>query len=182
MSTAALFPSDARKKFVDLTGSRYDGMVRRLAAKKPAILVPFSKERFRAYVLEQFMGDQYDGAIECRWCLRMITLEECAFDHSVPLERGGSPDLSNLDAPCAEDNARKGIMLPDEYRRLLAFLERELPFARVDILKRLQEHPRLLAKHRYDEFAIREIKAKGQWPKKAKKSKPPLQQAIDDKF
>lgn len=179
MTTAALFPAQARKQFIRITGQRYGAMVYRLRNKPIPVAVPFSREEFRAHVLNTFMGGEYDGAIQCRWCLRIITLEECAFDHLVPLDRFGSPDLGNLDAPCAKCNAQKGIRTPQEWKKFLAFLEQELPFARVGLLKQLQEHSALLAGKRRAEALAR---SNGQIPPKKKRSKPPLVAAIDDAF
>ena len=140
-----LFGNKAKRGFLSLTGSRYDGMVTRLAKKKLPPL-PFTKEEFRAHVLAA-LGGYDDGAIQCRYCRGFFTLADLAVDHAKPLSRGGSAGLDNLEYPCKSCNDRKGSMSPDEYLRLLAFLE-TIPLARIDVLKRLEQSVKLAASAR----------------------------------
>ena len=126
-----------------VTGSRYDAMQTRME-KKGLGPLPFSKQTFRDYVLRQ-LGGRYDGAIQCRYCKAWLTIDTLALDHEMPLHRGGSVDLFNIGFPCQPCNARKGKLTPDEYLRLLDFLERETPLARVDVLSRLEKAVKLAA-------------------------------------
>lgn len=182
MTNGQLFNDQARKQFTEITGQRYDAMRARL--KKKNLAIPFTKDQFRFFVLKEWMGNAYDGAIQCRYCFALITLAEAAIDHAVPLSRNGSPGLSNLELPCAACNDRKGEMLPAQYSALLSFLEREIPSARVAILKRLQEHSKLLANQRRNQAVITELKKTGKWPAKKPKAAlpPPMQKVIDDAF
>ena len=152
MSTAPLFPQMAKTAFMRITGGRYDAMKVRLAKK--GMEVPFSKFQLRARALDRMEG-HYDGAIRCCYCGKVCTLEEVDFDHIIPLARGGSPCLDNIGFPCSPCNARKGDMRPEEFGALLTFLERELPLVRISILKRLQEHSKLLAVKRRSEMLLR---------------------------
>jgi uncharacterized short protein YbdD (DUF466 family) len=178
MTTGALFASQAKSAFLVITGSKYDNMVRRMQTKNlPAL--PFTKAQFRTLVLDA-LGDEYEGAIQCRYCKKYCSLYETAADHAVPLSRGGGIDLSNLEFPCQECNRAKGEMLPEEFDMLLEFLEHDIPFARTSILKRLTEHSKLLAGKRRAEMFARN---QGQAPKpKGKPSKPPIISAIDNHF
>ena len=138
----ALFANKAKSGFLSLTGSRYDSMAARMEKKKLPPL-PFTKAEFRAHVLAA-LGGHDDGAVRCRYCNAWFILEELAVDHAIPLSRGGSPGLDNLEYPCKSCNDRKGSMSPDEYLALLAFLE-TIPLARIDVLKRLEQSVKLAA-------------------------------------
>lgn len=116
-----LFPKAARTSFLDLTRSRYESMRARMAKKKLPEL-PFDLEEFRADVVK-VMGGTEDGAIQCRYCNRFFTLQDAAVDHAIPLSRGGSAGLDNIDYPCKQDNDRKGSMTMQEYTDLLKFLD-----------------------------------------------------------
>jgi len=142
VGTGALFENNAKSEFLRLTGSRYDGMKVRNEKKKLPPL-PFTKEQFRTHVLHNMRGN-YDGAINCRYCHKVCTLQEVAADHEMPLSRGGGSGLENIGFPCADCNAQKGSMTPAEFVTLLACLER-MPFARIDVLKRLQQSVKLAA-------------------------------------
>jgi hypothetical protein len=142
VGAGVLFPQAARSTFVQLTASRYSGMVERLKKKK--LKITFSLEQFRAFVKEQ-MGGVEDGAIRCPYCSGWFTLSEVAVDHKIPLSRGGDPGLRNLALPCQADNSRKGSLSPDEYILLLAFLIKEIPLGRQDVLSRLEKAVKLAA-------------------------------------
>lgn len=143
MTSPSLFPDQARRRFMAVTGSRYDAMQTRME-KKGLGHLPFSKDTFRDYILRQ-LGGAYDGAVQCRYCKSWLTIDTLAIDHAMPLHRGGAGDLFNLSLICQPCNARKGKLTPDEYLRLLDFLERETPLARVDILSRLEKSVKLAA-------------------------------------
>jgi hypothetical protein len=131
----ALFGKMAQSKFVQLTGQTYDNMRKRLERKKLPPLA-FSKDEYRAHVLEALNG-YTDGAIRCRYCKGFFTVTEIAADHAMPLSRGGSTGLDNLEFPCRACNNQKGSLTPDEFLTLLDFLEQVLPMGRQDVLRRL---------------------------------------------
>jgi HNH endonuclease len=173
MSTGILFPSQAKTAFTVLTKRKYEDM-----AKRDVLPLPFTMAQFRDHVLEA-LGWHHDGAIRCRYCGAHYTLEEVAADHAIPLSRGGSSDLNNLELVCMADNSRKGSMRPEEYDKLVHFLEREIPFARMDVLLRLQMHSKLIAGKRQAEMLARNG---GNFPKPKKPEKPPLIVAIEERF
>jgi 5-methylcytosine-specific restriction endonuclease McrA len=109
--------------------------------------LPFDKDEFRQHVLSA-MGGYEDGFFRCRYCNGFFTLEQVAVDHMLPLSRGGGVELENLDYPCKPCNARKGSMPPEEYFKLLKFLDDELPLEKADILQRLQISVQLAAADR----------------------------------
>lgn len=151
---------DAHKTFMSLTGSRYDNLDNRMEAKglKP---LPFSKPQFRSWILEALGGNE-DGYARCRYCLAHFTLKDVAIDHAIPLARGGDSGLDNLELPCKKCNSQKGQMNPTEFLELLAFLE-TIPFARIDVLKRLEISVQLAAGQRSTAGVIGKLKKSGHW-------------------
>jgi hypothetical protein len=107
-----------------------------------------------------------------------MDISEVAFDHAVPLSRGGSWGLENIDVICQGCNAIKGDGTPEEFNAFLSFLEREVPLWRTSLLKRLKEHPKLLAGKRRSEIIARAAGV----PMRTPKVKPPLVAAIDERF
>jgi len=87
MTSPSLFPDQARRRFMAVTGSRYDAMQARMEKKKLGHL-PFSKDTFRDYILRQ-LGGSYDGEVQCRYCKSWLTIDTLAIDHAMPLHRGG---------------------------------------------------------------------------------------------
>lgn len=168
IGTGALFDSGEAKRFRAIIRDRYRLLAMRLGKKK--IPLTFSVEGLAAHILAQ-MGGYHDDVITCRYCHRPIDLSDAALDHAVPFARGGSPDLSNIELICRECNDRKGGLLPEEYELLLAFLEREIPLARMEILKRLQQSTKLAASMRHNMARIGELKKTGEWQKAAKHSR-----------
>ena len=143
VGTGALFGKQGHSEFLAVTGSRYDAMVARLQKKK---LPPmgFTKEEFREFVLAA-LGGHEDGVIQCKYCHKVCTLKEVTPDHEIPLSRGGDSHWSNLGLPCQRCNQQKGSLTPDEFRKLLEFLERYIPLGRQDVLSRLEKAVKLAA-------------------------------------
>jgi 5-methylcytosine-specific restriction endonuclease McrA len=144
IKAGSLFVQDAHTTFMTITGSRYRGMVARLEKKKlprPS----FTLEEFRRDLLDNVMGGKFDGPLNCRYCHQWFTLSEVDVDHGMPLSRGGSTGLENIDYPCAADNDRKGSLSVAEYTDLLAYLDTVHPKARQDVLSRLEKANKLAA-------------------------------------
>lgn len=144
LKAGALFQQDAHTTFMTITGSRYRNMVLR-CQKKKLPRPSFTLEEFRRDLLDNVMGGKEDAPICCRYCHRWFTLAEVATDHGMPLSRGGSTGLENLDYPCGPDNDRKGSLSVSEYKALLAYLDTLHPLARQDVLSRLQRANALAA-------------------------------------
>jgi hypothetical protein len=125
--------------------------------------LPFTLNEFRADILG-VMGGKEDGAIECRYCKTHFLLEGIAVDHYKPLSKGGSPGLDNIDYPCRPCNNRKGSMDPQDFIKLLAFLE-TIPMSRIDVLKRLEQSVSLAAGARSNMATIGKLKESGEWQK-----------------
>lgn len=168
-----MMSSPAKTRFLEITRSRYDGMVAR-ADKTKAPRPEFDLVQLREYLLRS-LGMKYDGHIQCRYCRGFFTCADLNIDHVIPLARGGFSELSNIGFPCASCNQVKGRMLPDEMEAFMAFLELKLPLARVDILKRLKQSVKLAASLR-NRIAQDKRKALGAEPpkKRVAKEPPPL--------
>ncbi len=166
IGAGSLFADDAHKRFMELTGSRYDAMMVRLTKKKLILPKqhPFTKEQYRARVLAAMNG-QEDGFIQCRYCRGFYGIKDIASDHARPLDCGGSVGLDNLEFPCRVCNARKGKMTPDEYLELLDLLEKRLPRVRMEILNRLEISVQLVTGQRANAPVINELKDRGDWQK-----------------
>jgi len=135
VGTGALFENQAHRVFMESTGQRYDNMKKRNEKKKLPPLT-FTKDQFRKHFLAA-LGGQEDGAIQCRYCHKFCTIQEVSPDHEIALDAGGSSDLSNIGYPCMQCNQQKGELSPTDFLKLLAFLERDLPMGRVNVLSRL---------------------------------------------
>lgn len=75
-------------------------------------LLPFDRKQFTAWFLDVFGGE--NNAILCRYCNRPIDAYTCQVDHVMPLRRGGSPGLGNMECICPPCNAVKGKMSGEE--------------------------------------------------------------------
>jgi hypothetical protein len=151
---------DAKSVFTKITGQRYTAMCSRLR-KKNLPPLSFQCSDFRAHVLEA-MGNSYDGVLQCRYCNHYFTISEVAVDHAIPLSRGGSTDLHNLEYPCRACNNRKGSLTPTEFLALLGFLE-TIPLGRQDVLKRLETSVQLAAGARGNAGIIADLRKAGVW-------------------
>ena len=167
IGAGALFKESARSNFLRISGQRYDSMQARMTRKNlPAL--PFTKAEFRDWLLIQ-LGSNQDGFAQCRYCRNYFGIEECAVDHAVPLARGGSAGLDNLELPCGRCNHRKGGLTPDEYLALLGFLEARIPLGRLDVLERLEKAVQLAAGQRFNQGIIGELRKSGHWQQAQKK-------------
>ena len=160
-ATGNIFIKNARRDFFRITGDRYNAMCARLEKKKIPRM-PFDKNEFRFHLLTA-MNQQYDGVLQCRYCNYYFNLSEIAVDHAIPLSRGGSTDLDNIEFPCKPCNARKGSLTPTEYLSLLAFLEKEIPLGRQDVLNRLEISVQLVIGARANAGVIGDLKKAGHW-------------------
>jgi hypothetical protein len=166
VGVGSLFVKDSHGDFMRLTGSRYNAMMDRLAKKK---LIdkenpPFTCDEYRQQLLTA-MGGNEDGVIKCRYCAGYFGIKDVGSDHAMPLHRGGLFGLDNVEFICKRCNSIKGKMTPDELLMLMAFLEKELPLARVEILNRLEISVQLVIGHRANAPVINTLKERGEWKK-----------------
>lgn len=55
----------------------------------------------------------------CNYCATPLLYDDIHRDHRVPIARGGSSDISNMQVLCALCNLRKGDRHPDVFERLI---------------------------------------------------------------
>jgi len=166
VGVGALFGDDAHKTWMSLTSSRYGAMMDRLAKKK---LIdrehpPFTCDQYRQQLLAAMNG-QEDGATQCRYCRGYFGIKDIGSDHAVPLHRGGSFGLDNLEFPCKRCNSIKGKLTPDELLLLMEFLETKIPLARMEVLNRLEISVQLVIGHRANAPIVNALKESGEWKK-----------------
>lgn len=147
--------------FTRITGQRYTAMRVRLQ-KKGLPDLSFRALDLRAHLL-QAMNNDYGGVIQCRYCRYFFGLADMNIDHAIPLSRGGSAGLDNLEYPCRPCNNRKGSLTPTEYLALLGFLETTIPLGRQDVLKRLEMSVQLAQGMRSNAGVIGDLKKAGHW-------------------
>lgn len=179
IGNGTLFISDAVKRFNAVTKDRYRLICARMA-KKGYTSMPFTLDQYQAHFLKSLQG-VYDGAITCRYCRRILDFADAVGDHAVPLSRGGSADLNNIEFICAPCNDQKGSCLPSEWELCLEFFETHVPFARTDLLGRLQKATKLAASMRFNMARITELKNQGAWQKAGKRTRK-RKPAIEEPF
>lgn len=126
--------SSYHAQFIERTASVHRNM--RVRLEKRGLALPFTLDRFREQVLAFFGGEE--GVQLCRYCRVPVGVTEFASDHAIPLKRGGTPGLENIEFPCPSCNARKGGLTPSEYLDLLEFLDQQGEAVKTDVLNRLQ--------------------------------------------
>lgn len=73
----------------------------------------------------------------CSYTGELLDIADLHVDHMIPLDRGGSHDLSNLCLASPAANRAKGAMSGDEFH-LLLHLVGSWPDGGADLLKRLR--------------------------------------------
>lgn len=81
-------------------------------------VLPYSFEEFFDWAWYQY-GTQ---AHRCPHCTAPIDLVSMQFDHLMPIEKGGSLRLDNMQGLCKGCNELKSSQSPEQFEKLLAFL------------------------------------------------------------
>lgn len=61
----------------------------------------------------------HNSACTCQICGKSITFEEFTIDHIIPLAKGGTNDMSNLQSSCFRCNRIKADILPDDFNETI---------------------------------------------------------------
>lgn len=77
-------------------------------------------------------------SITCTYCLVNVPFIQMSIDHSMPLSRGGTHDVSNLVACCLPCNSAKGDLDATEFRGLISYLATTSAEATRSVLRRLR--------------------------------------------
>ena len=104
--------------------ARHRKRLQKSAGKGVKLEIPASE--VLPYIFEEFYGWVWSNygvaAHRCPWCGAPIDFLSLQIDHKIPLERGGSLALDNLEGICKPCNELKGSQSPEEYAELLRFL------------------------------------------------------------
>jgi 5-methylcytosine-specific restriction endonuclease McrA len=76
--------------------------------------------------------------LPCVYCGRPLTDANFSGDHAVPVSRGGSFGLENVEICCKTCNETKGDLTHEEFSALWALLRAWESVARVSVLRRLR--------------------------------------------
>ena len=81
-------------------------------------VLPYSFDEFFRW----FWNKYGVAAHRCPWCEFPIDFLSLQIDHKIPLEKGGSLALDNIEGICKPCNELKGSQSPEEYAELRKFL------------------------------------------------------------
>ncbi len=59
----------------------------------------------------------------CRYCDRQIILKNMVVDHKIPISKGGTSNIDNLQIICKTSNSMKGSLDEENFSMLLNWLE-----------------------------------------------------------
>jgi 5-methylcytosine-specific restriction endonuclease McrA len=98
----------------------------------PAIPIPFTEAELFEWTMA--LGE----AFHCPYCNAWLNRMIFSIDHIIPLSRGGSLELGNLDGICKDCNAYKGNLTGQEYYDLIRALDAFSPEAQKSVYQRLK--------------------------------------------
>jgi len=75
--------------------------------------------------LRQLMYDSYGSS--CKYCGRQMDINNLVIDHIIPISKGGTSNIDNLQVICKSSNAMKGSLDNDNFKLLLEWLNTEAP-------------------------------------------------------
>lgn len=108
------YPSNGRIYLCGTTGQpkRFSFEIDRLisaATKPPAIVPPAEREGRKSQdYYRRVRRILVDNGRHCRWCDCALTYETATAEHIIPLARGGTNGLDNMDIACAACNSEHG--------------------------------------------------------------------------
>lgn len=120
--------------------ARHRNKLQKAAGKGVKLEIPASE--VLPYPFEELFGWVWNKygvtAHRCPWCGAPIDFLSMQIDHRIPIEKGGSLALDNLEGICKPCNELKGAQDPSEYKRLLDFLDGLSNWHRVYIEQRIR--------------------------------------------
>lgn len=85
--------------------------------------------------LRQLVYEHYGAP--CKYCGRTLILSVMAFDHVVPMSKGGDSTIANLQVICRTSNNMKGSLTEENFLILLSWLQTVSEELRKDVSIRL---------------------------------------------
>jgi 5-methylcytosine-specific restriction endonuclease McrA len=74
---------------------------------------------------------------KCKYCDKILTIDNMVIDHIIPISRGGTSNRENLQIICKTSNSMKGSLMESDYKILLDWLDSVSEELKKDITIRL---------------------------------------------
>lgn len=73
----------------------------------------------------------------CKYCSKILTIDNMVIDHIIPISKGGTSNRDNLQIICKTSNTMKGSLMESDFKFLLDWLDTVSEELRKDISIRL---------------------------------------------
>jgi 5-methylcytosine-specific restriction endonuclease McrA len=117
-------------KIMKRTASAKQGLVTR--SKKYDVECNITVDELRHLVYESYGNP-------CKYCGRIITINNLVFDHIIPISRSGTSNKGNLQVICKTSNGMKGSLTEEHFGILLEWLKTVPEELQKDIRVRLSK-------------------------------------------
>lgn len=71
--------------------------------------------------LRQLVFDNY--GTKCKYCEKIIKIDTMVFDHIIPISKGGTSNIDNIQLICRTSNGMKGSLQEEHFHLLLDWLD-----------------------------------------------------------
>jgi 5-methylcytosine-specific restriction endonuclease McrA len=102
------------KKILKKIDSAKSSLVAR--SKKYNVECNITTEELRTLVFQHY-------GKKCKYCDKILKTDTMVFDHIVPISKGGSSNIENIQLICRTSNGMKGSLREDNFQLLLDWLE-----------------------------------------------------------
>jgi 5-methylcytosine-specific restriction endonuclease McrA len=117
-------------KIMKRTASAKQGLVTR--SKKYGVECNITVDELRHLVYESY-------GKSCKYCGRIMTINNLVFDHIIPISRSGTSNKENLQIICKTSNGMKGSLTEEHFDILLEWLKTVPEELQKDIRVRLSK-------------------------------------------
>ena len=90
-----------------------------LEDNEPIKIQPVKKIKRKTFDKTTRQSIYNNSGCRCQICGRLITYNDFTIDHIIPLAKGGTNDMSNLQSSCVRCNRIKADVLPDDFNSLV---------------------------------------------------------------
>lgn len=85
--------------------------------------------------LRQLVYNNY--GVKCKYCDKIINVNNMVFDHIIPVSKNGHSNISNIQVICRTSNGMKGSLTEEHFLMLLEWLETAPEELKKDVTVRL---------------------------------------------